>query len=217
VAGAGFGTNCAGGAVFGAGEKPPTQATVSRLARPQFSDCPPPNRQTRQGAVLAIGLHRVSRLDEGDQVANQLPFERRIRGELDGHSCAAAAAPAVIPGRRGASLRAALRSRAGGCALVRRTLVGRTGCCAGPPAPATERRRRFVRRAAVAHHDDHWDGLVVGNEIVESREGGAELRPVVLVAADAVQQVEHRILAPARVRGTVSLHAVAGSSRLSAR
>src|SRR5262249_20478580 len=32
----------AGDRVFGAEEKPPTQANVSRLFRPKLSDCPPP-------------------------------------------------------------------------------------------------------------------------------------------------------------------------------
>ena len=39
---AGSGTSCAAGFVLGAAEKAPTQAKVSRCARPKFSDWPPP-------------------------------------------------------------------------------------------------------------------------------------------------------------------------------
>ena len=36
------GTSCSGGWVFGADEKPPIHANVSRFARPMLRDCPPP-------------------------------------------------------------------------------------------------------------------------------------------------------------------------------
>ena len=39
---AGSETSCSGIFVFGAEEKPPTQANGSRFVRPKFSDCPPP-------------------------------------------------------------------------------------------------------------------------------------------------------------------------------
>ncbi len=37
--------------VFGADEKPPTQANVSRFARPKLSDCPPPIESPKTRAL----------------------------------------------------------------------------------------------------------------------------------------------------------------------
>ena len=51
-----------------------------------------------------------------------------------------------------------------------------------------------LRRPAVGHDDDHRHGLLVGVEVVEDHVRRTAARPLVLVAADAVQQVEHGIL-----------------------
>ena len=47
---------------------------------------------------------------------------------------------------------------------------------------------------AVGHDDDHRRGLPVGQQVVEEDVGRGESLPFRLVAADAVQQIEHRIL-----------------------
>jgi hypothetical protein len=49
-------------------------------------------------------------------------------------------------------------------------------------------------RAAVGHDDDHRRRLLVGVQVVEDDVGGAAARPLVLVAADAVEEVQDRIL-----------------------
>ena len=54
-------------------------------------------------------------------------------------------------------------------------------------------RRGFGSGAAVGHYDDHGHGFFVGDEVVEDLVGRAEARPMSLVAADAVHQVEDRV------------------------
>ena len=67
---------------------------------------------------------------------------------------------------------------------------------------AIRRRHAVVRQGpAIGHHHDHRDGLAVGDEVVQDGVGPHVAGPFVLVAADAVQQVEHRIAALARVAG----------------
>ena len=51
-AAAGSGTSSAPGLVFGADEKPPTHANVSRWPSPKFSDLPAAHRKTGDGALL---------------------------------------------------------------------------------------------------------------------------------------------------------------------
>ena len=55
-------------------------------------------------------------------------------------------------------------------------------------------RRHVLRRPAVGHDDDHRHRLLVGVQVVEDHVGRAAARPLVLVAADAVQQVQDRVL-----------------------
>ncbi len=62
------------------------------------------------------------------------------------------------------------------------------------------RRRAVVReRATVGHHDDHRRRLSGGDEVVNDRVGVDVTAPFPLVAADAVQQVEHGIFPVGRV------------------
>ena len=60
-------------------------------------------------------------------------------------------------------------------------------------------RRHVLRRPAVGQDDDHRHGLLVGVQVVEDHVGRAAARPLVLVAADAVQQVQDRVLLVLRV------------------
>ena len=54
-------------------------------------------------------------------------------------------------------------------------------------------RRHVLRRPAIGHDDDHRHGLLVGVQVVEDHVGRTAPRPLVLVAADAVQEIENRI------------------------
>jgi hypothetical protein len=121
--------------------------------------------------VHPVGRDRIARLDERNQVTDQLALERRVGLELHGHRSAAAAARASRP----------------------RTAAARTA--------AGEQRRRLVRRAPVRHHDDHRYGFPVGNQVVEDRTGGSWAGPMRLVAADAVQQIEHGVPLVRRIAG----------------
>ena len=67
-------------------------------------------------------------------------------------------------------------------------------------------------RATVGHHDDHRLGFSVGDEVVEEHVGRGETLPLGLVAADAVEQVEHGIFFLRRVTGRrIDVHAAAGA------
>ena len=70
-------------------------------------------------------------------------------------------------------------------------------------------------RPAVGHDDDHRHGLAVGDQVVEQDVGLGEALPLRLVAADAVQQVEHGILLVLRVAGRrVDVHLAPRADRL---
>ena len=63
-------------------------------------------------------------------------------------------------------------------------------------------------RAAVGHDDDHRNGVAVGHEVFDQDPGLCESLPFRFITADAVQQVEHRVLLVFRVTGRrVDLHA----------
>ena len=121
------------------------------------------------------------------QVADQFALESRVGGELDGHSRGAGppagSAAAGLPTSTGAGM-----GRPG----------ARSGAAPGSPldhpsaTAADEHHRRLVRHPAIGHHDDHGDGLVGRNQIVEDAVRDAELGPVSLVAANPVQQVQDR-------------------------
>lgn len=55
-------------------------------------------------------------------------------------------------------------------------------------------RGHILGGAAIGKHDDHRRRLLFGIQVVENLIGDAAARPFVFVAADPVQQVEHRIL-----------------------
>ena len=70
-------------------------------------------------------------------------------------------------------------------------------------------------RPAVGHDDDHRLGLAVGDQVVEEDVGRGEALPLRLVAADAVQEIEHRVLLVLRVAGRrVDLHLARGPDGL---
>ncbi len=133
----------AGDLVFGAEEKPPTQAKVSRLFSPKLSAWPPPIDRPAS-ARLTVGLYRIVRLDVGNHVLEQILFKRAE----------------ILKG------------------------VAALASLAWWPA----------RRAPVGHHDQHGDGLLLGAEVVQDDVRHAAPGPLVVVAADAVQQVEDRVL-----------------------
>src|SRR5262249_21975791 len=54
-------------------------------------------------------------------------------------------------------------------------------------------RRQILRRPAIRQDDDHRHRLLVGVQVVEDHVGLAAPRPLLLVAADAVEEVENRI------------------------
>src|SRR5664279_3319563 len=64
---AGSGTNSSGALVFGAEENPPIQAKVSRCA----------SRKSGEGAILAIRLRGIFRLDGWNEVLQQIVFKIR--------------------------------------------------------------------------------------------------------------------------------------------
>ena len=51
-----------------------------------------------------------------------------------------------------------------------------------------------MRDIAIGHHHNHGLGLALGDEVVEDLGSTAKLAPRILVATDAMQQVEHGIL-----------------------
>ncbi len=67
--------------------------------------------------------------------------------------------------------------------------------------------------AAVGHDHDHGHGLPLGDQVVEEEIRLGEALPFRLVAADAVQQVEHRVLLLGRVARAACRPASCGSCR----
>ena len=55
-------------------------------------------------------------------------------------------------------------------------------------------RTSLLRDVAVGHHQNHWLGLTLSNEVVHNLSSTSQLAPGVLVATDTVQQVEHWII-----------------------
>ena len=60
--------------------------------------------------------------------------------------------------------------------------------------------QRLMQRAAgagvgvaVGHHHDHRLGLALGNEVLHDLNHSSALRPRTLVAADPMQQIQHRV------------------------
>ena len=55
-------------------------------------------------------------------------------------------------------------------------------------------RASLLRDVAVGHHQNHWLGLTLSNEVVHNLCSTPQLAPSVLVATDTMQQVEYRII-----------------------
>src|SRR5690606_32940378 len=70
-----------------------------------------------------------------------------------------------------------------------------------------------LRRVQVVHHDDHRDGLPLGDQVVEDDVDVALPVPAGLVLTPAVEQVEHRI-ASAGVRVVVGRRVDVGAAPL---
>src|SRR4051812_37100676 len=68
--------------------------------------------------------------------------------------------------------------------------------------------RSIGRRIAVGQHKDDWIDFLLGDEIIENHMRDTALCPLLfLVSADAVEQIQHRILpVPGIARRSVNLH-----------
>ena len=70
-------------------------------------------------------------------------------------------------------------------------------------------RASLLRDVAVGHHQNHRLGLALGDEVVHDLCGTTQLAPCILVATDAVQQIEYGIFLTA---GLVACRGVDGQS-----
>src|SRR3954465_13055018 len=86
----GSGTSSSGRFVFGADEKPPTHANVSRFARPKFRDCPPPIERPASARLSRSFFHRIFCLQEGNKIAEQILVELPKGGRSGHRVCAGA-------------------------------------------------------------------------------------------------------------------------------
>ena len=85
--------------MLGADENPPTQANVSRWRQAEVQRLPAAHGQAGEGALLAVGIDAVARLDRGDDVVQQVALEdgERRRG---GHHVALGAVVLLRPAVR---------------------------------------------------------------------------------------------------------------------
>jgi hypothetical protein len=74
------------------------------------------------------------------------------------------------------------------------------GKCGGLPGERVARPQVF-RRSTVREDDDHRHDLLVGVEVVEDHVGDAAAGPFVLIAADAVKEIQDRIFLVLRIAG----------------
>ena len=113
-----------------------------QVLQPEIERLSAAHRQPGQRPALAVGLHRVEFLDEGDQVLDEVV--------LEGGEC--------------------------------RALLGDW-------VP----RETSLPGSAVGQHDDHRNHFLVGVKVVENHIGRTAARPLLLVAADAVQEIQDRV------------------------